>query len=56
MSEVKFTTTLYFNVPDGVLPSDHIDHLAELVHLQPELLLLQIVYINTEGNWGVCNA
>jgi len=55
MSEVKFTTTLYFNVPDGVLPLDHIDRLAELVHLQPELLLLEVVDVNPEGNWEVCN-
>ena len=55
MKQIAFETTLYFDIPFDVAPIDHIEHLEDLLHKQKELLLLQIVDINTEGNWRVCN-
>jgi hypothetical protein len=51
MKQIGFTTTLYFDIPFDVAPIDHIEHLNNLLHIQKELLLLQLVDINTEGKW-----
>ena len=51
MNQIKFTTTLYFDVPEGVTPSEHIEYLNNSLHAQPELLLLKVQDINTEGKW-----
>lgn len=49
MNQVKFTTTLYFDVPEGVAPSEQIEYLNNLLHRHTELLLLKVQDINTEG-------
>jgi hypothetical protein len=51
MAQVKLTTTLYFDVPEGVTPSEQIEYLNNLLHRQTELLLLKVQDINTEGKW-----
>jgi hypothetical protein len=51
MQQVKFTTTLYFDVPDGVTPSEQIEYLNNSLHVQPELLLFKVQDINTDGKW-----
>jgi hypothetical protein len=51
MAQVKLTTTLYFDVPEGVTPSEQIEYLNNLLHRQAELLILKVQDINTEGKW-----
>lgn len=51
MSQIKFTTTLYFDLPEGVSISEEIEHLNNMLHIQPELLLLKVNDINSEGKW-----
>jgi len=53
MAQVKLTTALYFDVPEGVTPSEQIKYLNNLLHVQTELLLLKVQDINTEGKWEV---
>ena len=55
MAQVKFTTTLYFDVPEGVTPSEQIEYLNNSLCAQPELLLLKVQNINTEGKWEIIN-
>ena len=53
MAQVKLTTALYFDVPEGVTPFEQIEYLNNLLHVQTELLLLKVQDINTEGKWEV---
>jgi hypothetical protein len=53
MKQVKLTTTLYFDVPDGVTTAEQVEYLNNLLHWQTELLLLKVQDINTEGKWEI---
>ncbi len=55
MKQVKFTTSLYFDVPDGVTTAEQVEYLNNLLHWQTELLLLKVQDINTEGKWEIDN-
>ena len=52
MSQIQYNTTLLFELPDGVTPSEQIEYLANLLTKQPELLLLKIIKVSTIGVWG----
>ena len=52
MSKIQYNTTLLFELPDGVTPSEQIEYLANLLTKQPELLLLKITGVSTIGVWG----
>jgi hypothetical protein len=52
MSQIQYNTTLLFELPDGVTPSDQIEYLTNLLAKQPELLLLKIIGVSTIGAWG----
>ena len=51
MSQIHYNTTLLFELPDGVTPSEQIEYLANLLTKQPELLLLKVTNISTVGVW-----
>ena len=50
--QIKYETTLLFDLPDGVTPSEQIEYLANLLTKQPELLLLKVTHISEIGVWG----
>jgi hypothetical protein len=50
--KIKYETTLLFDMPDDVTPSEQIEYLANLLTIQPELLLLKVISISTIGVWG----
>ena len=52
MSKIQYETTLLFDLPDDVLPSEQIEYLANLLTKQPELLLLKVTSISNVGVWG----
>ena len=52
MSQIQYNTTLLFELPDDVTPSEQIEYLANLLTKQPELLLLKITEVSTIGVWG----
>jgi hypothetical protein len=51
-TKIQYNTTLLFELPDGVTPSEQIEYLANLLTKQPELLLLKITGVSTIGVWG----
>jgi len=51
-TKIQYNTTLLFDLPDGVTPSEQIEYLANLLTKQPELLLLKIIGVSTVGVWG----
>ena len=52
MSKITYETTLLFDLPDGVTPSEQIEYLTNLLNKQPELLLLKVTHISEIGIWG----
>ena len=52
MSQIQYNTTLLFELPDDVTPSEQIEYLANLLKKQPELLLLKITGVSATGVWG----
>ena len=52
MSQIQYETTLLFDLPDNVTPSEQIEYLANLLIKQPELLLLKVTHISEIGTWG----
>jgi hypothetical protein len=52
MPQIQYETTLLFDLPDGVTPSEQIEYLANLLTKQPELLLLKVTHISEIGIWG----
>ena len=52
MSQIQYETTLLFDLPDGVTPSEQIKYLANVLTKQPELLLLKVAGISNVGVWG----
>jgi len=52
MSQIQYETTLLFDLPDDVSPSEQIEYLTNLLTKQPELLLLKITGISNIGVWG----
>jgi len=52
MPQIQYETTLLFDLPDGVTPSEQIKYLANLLIKQPELLLLKVTHISEIGTWG----
>jgi hypothetical protein len=50
--QIKYETTLLFDLLDGVTPSEQIEYLANLLTKQPELLLLKVTHISEIGVWG----
>jgi hypothetical protein len=52
MPQIQYETTLLFDLPDGVTPSEQIEYLANLLSKQPELLLLKVIEISNIGVWG----
>ena len=51
MSKIKYNTTILFDLPDSVTPSEQIEYLANLLTTQPELLLLKVVGVSNIGVW-----
>jgi hypothetical protein len=52
MSQIQYETTLLFDLPNGVTPSEQIEYLANVLTKQPELLLLKVTGISNIGIWG----
>jgi hypothetical protein len=52
MSQIQYETTLLFDLPDDVSPSEQIEYLANVLAKQPELLLLKVTGISKIGVWG----
>jgi hypothetical protein len=52
MSQIQYETTLLFDLPEGVSPSEQIEYLANVLTKQPELLLLKVTGISSIGIWG----
>jgi hypothetical protein len=52
MPQIQYETTLLFDLPDGVTPSEQIEYLANLLTKQPELLFLKVTHISEIGVWG----
>ena len=52
MPQIQYETTLLFDLPNGVTPSEQIEYLANLLTKQPELLLLKVTHISEIGEWG----
>jgi hypothetical protein len=52
MSQIQYETTLLFDLPDDVSPSEQIQYLSNLLTKQPELLLLKVTGISNIGVWG----
>jgi hypothetical protein len=52
MSQIQYETTLLFDLPDDVSPSEQIEYLANVLAKQPELLLLKVTGISNIGVWG----
>ena len=52
MSQIQYETTLTFDLPEDVSPSEQIEYLANVLTKQPELLLLKVTGISTVGVWG----
>jgi len=52
MSQIQYETTILFDLPDGVSPSEEIEYLTNLLTKQPELLLLKVTGISNIGVWG----
>ena len=52
MSQIQYNTTLLFELPDDVTPSEQIEYLTNLLKKQPELLLLKITGVSAKGVWG----
>ena len=50
--KITYETTLLFDLPDGVTPSEQIEYLANLLTKQPELLLLKVTHVSNVGIWG----
>ena len=50
--QIQYETTLLFDLPDGVTPSEQIEYLANVLTKQPELLLLKVAGIFNVGVWG----
>ena len=50
--KIQYETTLLFNLPDDVTPSEQIEYLANILTKQPELLLLKVIGISNVGVWG----
>jgi hypothetical protein len=53
MTQVKLNTELYFDVPEDITAAEQIEYLTNLLQWQPELLLLKVIDINTNGKWEV---
>ena len=49
--QIQYETTLLFDLPDGVTPSEQIEYLANVLTKQPELLLLKVTGISNVGVW-----
>jgi hypothetical protein len=52
MPQIQYETTLLFDLPDGVTPSEQIEYLKNVLTKQPELLLLKVTHISDIGVWG----
>ena len=52
MPQIQYETTLLFDLPDGVTPSEQIEYLKNVLKKQPELLLLKVIGISNIGLWG----
>jgi len=52
MPQIQYETTLLFDLPDGVSPSEQIEYLANILTKQPELLLLKVIGVSKIGVWG----
>ena len=52
MPQIQYETTLLFDLPDGVSPSEQIKYLANILTKQPELLLLKVIGVSKIGVWG----
>jgi hypothetical protein len=52
VSKISYETTLLFDLPDDVPPSEQIKYLVNLLIKQPELLLLKVTHISHIGVWG----
>jgi hypothetical protein len=52
MPQIQYETTLLFDLPDDVLPSEQIEYLKNVLKKQPELLLLKVTGISNIGIWG----
>ena len=52
MPKIQYETTLLFDLPDGVTPSEQIEYLKNVLNKQPELLLLKVAAISNIGIWG----
>ena len=50
--KISYETTLLFDLPDDVTPSEQIEYLANVLTKQPELLLLKVTGISNIGVWG----
>ena len=50
--QIQYETTLLFDLPDGVTPSEQIEYLANVLTKQPELLLLKVTGISNVVVWG----
>ena len=52
MPQIQYETTLLFDLPDDVSPSEQIEYLTNILTKQPELLLLKVTGISNIGVWG----
>jgi hypothetical protein len=52
MPQIQYETTLLFDLPDDISPSEQIEYLTNLLTKQPELLLLKVTGISNVGVWG----
>jgi hypothetical protein len=50
--QIQYETTLLFDLPDGVTPSEQIEYLKNVLKKQPEMLLLKVTSISNIGLWG----
>jgi hypothetical protein len=52
MPQIEYKTTLTFDLPEDVSPSEQIEYLTNVLSKQPELLLLKVTGISNVGVWG----
>jgi len=52
MPQIEYKTTLTFDLPNDVSPSEQIEYLTNVLTKQPELLLLKVTGISNVGVWG----